>query len=130
MEYLVRDDVVLEAAGEIEMKLVRSDGRGDCVPAAVRCRRAERDRAKSETVDRKVFDGDVDRSARRGVAPTAVEGIRALRHPQDLAGLLLADGCGGARRGVAAPMNPEVIAGKRCDAARGKRVDCHGPWHA
>src|SRR5438046_10663920 len=86
MEDLVRDDVILEAAGEIEMKLVRSDGRDDGVPPAVGHRRAERDRAKSETVDRKVVDGDVDRGAWRGVAPTAVEGVRALCHAQDQIG--------------------------------------------
>src|SRR5438034_9331699 len=98
----------------------------DRVPAVQGRRSGARDRPIWDAEDREVIDGDIDQAVaaaavrnRRRISPAAVEGVSPLCHAEDVAGLLLTDGCAGAGRDVAAVMNHEVIAGERRDAGGG-----------
>ena len=136
MKDLVRDDVVAEGAGTFDVNLTRA-GRCDRVdqrvPAARRDRNAAGDRIRCGAARGEVVDRDVDQAVAAvgdggGVTPTAVQGIRALGHSENVSSLLLGDGRSRAGREVTAEVDHEVVAGKG-HRARRKRVDRSSAWH-
>ena len=140
MEHLVRDHGIGQAFGGVEMDVVGAGNRDRLeqgVPAAIRHRCADRDRAVrhadlSQVVDRDVYVCvRVGHGRRKAQAHPGVEAASPFEHAEDIARRLLGDVIRAGRvEIVPRVVHREVVARKGRDPERRERIDRRRARHA